>query len=290
MNSSLSSDFFISDSLRLLKQIEQVIYYHRNFVEVIFLRKDREGNLLPQFSQLLLALTYIPKLGPNPNRVLPYPQPFASHLRIGGVVLSGMWVLTMFLVPVLVGTLAALLHFSSLGKQIRAAANNPDAARLCGISVGRVSAVTWAMAGALSAIAAVLQAPTQPSFNIASLGPYLLMLALGAAASQGHTRESELGDILGELETEPAIPAEVGVMLLVSAEDQETATAISKLANPLLLHLPLPTMSYLPSFAFATSPAHIDRGAAYEFVLNHVVDVDSPTDMFRLEMEPSHDC
>jgi acyclic terpene utilization AtuA family protein len=98
--------------------------------------------------------------------------------------------------------------------------------------------------------------------------------------------------ILGELEQEPATPAEVGVMLLVSAEDQQTATAISKLANPLLLHLPLPTMSYLPSFAFATSPAHIDRGAAYEFVLNHVVDVDSPTDMFRLEMtgmrEPSH--
>ena len=77
-------------------------------------------------------------------------------------------------------------------------------------------------------------------------------------------------------------------MLLVSAEDQETATAISKLANPLLLHLPLPTMNYLPSFAFATSPAHIDRGPAYEFVLNHVVDVDSPTGMFRLEMGPSH--
>jgi hypothetical protein len=95
--------------------------------------------------------------------------------------------------------------------------------------------------------------------------------------------------ILGELETAPATPAEIGVMLLVSAEDQETATAISKLANPLLLHLPLPTMSYLPSFAFATSPAHIDRGAAYEFVLNHVVDVDSPTGMFRLEIEPNHD-
>ena len=77
-------------------------------------------------------------------------------------------------------------------------------------------------------------------------------------------------------------------MLLVNAHDQATATAISKLANPLLLHLPLPTMNYLPSFAFATSPAHIDRGAAYEFVLNHVVDVDSPTGMFRLEMGPSH--
>jgi hypothetical protein len=95
--------------------------------------------------------------------------------------------------------------------------------------------------------------------------------------------------ILGELEQAPATPAEVGAMLLVRAEDQQTATAISKLANPLLLHLPLPTMNYLPSFAFATSPAHIDRGAAYEFVLNHVVDVDSPTAMFRLEMpERSH--
>ena len=96
--------------------------------------------------------------------------------------------------------------------------------------------------------------------------------------------------ILGELETHPATPAEVGVMLLVSAQDQHTATEISKLADPLLLHLPLPAMTYLPSFAFATSPAHIDRGAAYEFVLNHVVDVDSPTEMFRLEMEPGHAC
>ncbi len=95
--------------------------------------------------------------------------------------------------------------------------------------------------------------------------------------------------ILGELERQPATPAEVGVMLVVSAQDQQTATAISKLANPLLLHLPLPTMTHLPSFAFATSPAHIDRGAAYEFVLNHVVDVDSPTDMFRLEFTERRD-
>ncbi len=43
-------------------------------------------------------------------------------------------------------------------------------------------------------------------------------------------------------------------------------------------------MTNLPSFAFATSPAHIDRGAAYEFVLNHVVDVDSPAAMFRMEI------
>jgi hypothetical protein len=95
--------------------------------------------------------------------------------------------------------------------------------------------------------------------------------------------------ILGDLEPAPGIPKEVGVMLLVSAPDQQTATAISQLANPLLLHLPLPSMTYLPSFAFASSPAHIDRGAAYEFVLNHVVDVDTPTELFRLHLpEPTH--
>jgi hypothetical protein len=95
--------------------------------------------------------------------------------------------------------------------------------------------------------------------------------------------------ILGDLEPAPSPPREVGVMLVVSARDQQTSTAISKIANPLLLHLPVPGMTYLPSFAFATSPAHMERGAAYEFVLNHVVDVDTPTELFRLEFpEPAY--
>jgi hypothetical protein len=115
------------------------------------------------------------------------------------------------------------------------------------------------------------------------------VLDLAAGSWAADLRLYGYNAILGELERPPATPHEVGVMLLVSAEDQQTATAISKLANPLLLHLPLPGMNYLPSFAFATSPAHIDRGAAYEFVLNHVVNVDSPTEMFRLDLtEPNH--
>lgn len=133
-------------------------------------------------SQILLALTFISALGPNPNKSQLYPQPFSSHYRIGGVVLTGMWVVTAVLIPVLVAALAVFMRYSILGRQIRAAANDPDAARLCGISVDRVSAITWGMAGGLSAVSAVLQAPTQSNFNAAALGPYLLMLTLGAAA------------------------------------------------------------------------------------------------------------
>ncbi|MFD0309474.1 acyclic terpene utilization AtuA family protein [Streptomyces sp. NPDC127119] len=96
--------------------------------------------------------------------------------------------------------------------------------------------------------------------------------------------------ILEDIDPDSGPPREVGVMLLVSAPSQATATAIAKVANPLMLHLPLPEMEYLPSFAFATSPAETQRGAAYEFVLNHVVDVDSPTGMFRTQhsREVSH--
>src|SRR5437588_10876850 len=134
-------------------------------------------------SQLLLAVTYIPSFNLSPAHSHDaYPQPFGSSLRIGGVRLGGMDVLAAVLVPILVAALAVFMRSSLLGKQIRAAANNPDAARLAGISVRRVSAVTWIIAGALSAVTAVLLAPTQPSFNVASLGPNLLMVTLGAAA------------------------------------------------------------------------------------------------------------
>lgn len=78
-------------------------------------------------------------------------------------------------------------------------------------------------------------------------------------------------------------------MLLVSAVDQQTATAVAKIANPLMLHLPTPDMDYLPSLAFPYSPAETERGAAYEFVLNHVVDVDSPTSLFRIHLPEDSD-
>jgi ABC-type branched-subunit amino acid transport system ATPase component/branched-subunit amino acid ABC-type transport system permease component len=133
-------------------------------------------------SQVLLALTYFPALNPDAGRSSVYPQPFESHLQVGGVLLTGMWILTAVLVPLLVIGLALFMRYSVVGKQIRAAANNPDAARLCGISVSRVSVISWALAGGLSAIAAVLVAPTEANFNVAALGPYLLMVTLGAAA------------------------------------------------------------------------------------------------------------
>ncbi|GID30621.1 acyclic terpene utilization AtuA family protein [Paractinoplanes brasiliensis] len=94
--------------------------------------------------------------------------------------------------------------------------------------------------------------------------------------------------ILDDLEPDRSPPREVGVMLLVHAPDQQTATAVAKVANPLMLHLPTPDMNYLPSLAFATSPAETERGPVYEFALNHAVDVDSPTALFRINLPEAH--
>lgn len=94
--------------------------------------------------------------------------------------------------------------------------------------------------------------------------------------------------ILGSLSTNGVMPHEVGVLMRVKAAEQAIATAIAKIANPLLLHMPLPQMAHLPSFAFATSPAEIERGAVYEFVLNHVIEVDDPSQPFRTIFKEVH--
>src|ERR1700692_1845236 len=66
-------------------------------------------------SQVLLALTYIPGL--TPTSQAPFPQPFDSNLQVGGVVLSGMSVLTLIGVPLVLVLLTVFLELTSVGKQ-----------------------------------------------------------------------------------------------------------------------------------------------------------------------------
>jgi hypothetical protein len=88
--------------------------------------------------------------------------------------------------------------------------------------------------------------------------------------------------VLGDTDPDTTTPPrEVGALLLVTADSQETAMTIVKLANPYLLHMPLPHMDHLPSYAFATSPAEIKRGPIHEFLLQHVVSVATPDELFR---------
>jgi len=94
---------------------------------------------------------------------------------------------------------------------------------------------------------------------------------------------------LGELERRGGEPAEVGVLAIVTARDQARASEIARLLNPYLLHHPLTEEEEQPTFAFPFSPPEIERGAAYEFCLNHVMELDDPMAAFRLEvLEHAH--
>ena len=90
--------------------------------------------------------------------------------------------------------------------------------------------------------------------------------------------------VLGDRDPDPTPPREVGALLLVTAETQEAATRVVKLANPYLLHMPLPHMEHLPSFAFMASPAEVERGPLYEFLLQHVAHVE-PGELSRTTFE-----
>src|SRR5207302_1001101 len=54
---------------------------------------------------------------------------------------------------------AALLRYTTLGNAMRAVADNPDTARLWGISVNRVTAASWMVGSAMAAVAGVLITP-----------------------------------------------------------------------------------------------------------------------------------
>jgi hypothetical protein len=79
-----------------------------------------------------------------------------------------------------------------------------------------------------------------------------------------------------------AAPHEVGVLFVATAATQDLATAIAKACNATFFHFPLNRSIELPSYAFPFSPAEIERGRVYEFLLNHVVEVDAPSELVRV--------
>lgn len=89
---------------------------------------------------------------------------------------------------------------------------------------------------------------------------------------------------LGSLERRQSAPVEVGVLVLITAQSEHIADELGKLINPFLLHYPLTDNEELPTFAFPFSPAQTNRGAIYEFCLNHILTIEKPMDVFRLKL------
>jgi ABC-type branched-subunit amino acid transport system ATPase component/ABC-type branched-subunit amino acid transport system permease subunit len=111
-----------------------------------------------------------------------FPQPAAlPHFHIGALTVTPAYSGMLFLTPLLVAGLVAFFRYNRVGVATRAAAANPEAARIDGIHAGRMSALSWAIAGGVSAFTALLVLPTQGFTTGDALGPGLLIRALTAA-------------------------------------------------------------------------------------------------------------
>lgn len=113
-----------------------------------------------------------------------YPAPFDREVFVGSMLLSGKHFLAIAVVPAVIAMLALFLTRTPQGIAIRAAADNPDAAELAGISSKRVSTMVWAIGGALAALTVVLYNPIRgvlAGVPQPALGPGLLLRALAAA-------------------------------------------------------------------------------------------------------------
>ena len=84
--------------------------------------------------------------------------------------------------PVVVGGLYLFLQRSRFGLAIRGAAANPDSATLAGVDPRHMAMLSWALAGAIAAFAAMLIIPNQSAVTADALGPDFIIRGLAVAA------------------------------------------------------------------------------------------------------------
>ena len=90
----------------------------------------------------------------------------SGNLQLGAVSLQYQYVLVVGVTAITFAVLAAFFDHTYLGRALTACSSNAHAARLMGINVTRMGLVSFALGGALGALAGVLLAPLQPvSFN-----------------------------------------------------------------------------------------------------------------------------
>lgn len=101
-------------------------------------------------------------------------------------------------VVAVVGLLWLLFQRTPIGLQMRAAAFNPEVARLLGVKVGRLLTVGWALAGLVGALAGILAAGTQPGY-VAPAGAFDALLVYGFTAAVIGGLDSPVGAVIGGL-------------------------------------------------------------------------------------------
>jgi branched-chain amino acid transport system permease protein len=88
-----------------------------------------------------------------------FPSPFGSHALFGQRLISSHDAGMIGVTLVILVLLYLFFRYTRVGLSMRAAAANPDSARLAGVRVGQMVALGWGMAAAIGSVAGMLIAP-----------------------------------------------------------------------------------------------------------------------------------
>jgi branched-chain amino acid transport system permease protein len=123
-----------------------------------------------------------------------FPSPFPDRPVFGALMTTrDLGVIGVTLVMLVL--LFAFFRYTPIGLAMRAAAQNPASARLCGIRVGRMLAIGWGLAAAIGATAGVMVAPVL--FLDPNMMGGVLIYAFAGALLGGIT--SPIGAVIGGL-------------------------------------------------------------------------------------------
>jgi branched-chain amino acid transport system permease protein len=123
-----------------------------------------------------------------------FPSPFPDRPLFHALITTrdlGVIVVTLLMLVLLF----LFFRFTSTGLAMRAAAQNPASARLCGIRVGRMLAIGWGLAAAIGATAGIMVAPVL--FLDPNMMGGVLLYAFAGALLGGIT--SPVGAVVGGL-------------------------------------------------------------------------------------------
>jgi len=126
---------------------------------------------------------------------------FSGYWRFGNITIPVVKTYTLGLSILMVLALALFLAYTRLGKSIRAAAQNRNAARIVGIEISSIYAIIFAICIALTGAAGVLMAPIQPIFPFMGQPFTLKAFAITTMSGLGNIWGALLGSlVLGILE------------------------------------------------------------------------------------------
>jgi len=123
-----------------------------------------------------------------------FPSPFPDRPLFGALITTrdlGVIAVTLLMLIMLF----LFFRFTATGLAMRAAAQNPESARLCGIPVGRMLAIGWGLAAAIGATAGIMVAPVL--FLDPNMMGGVLIYAFAGALLGGIT--SPVGAVIGGL-------------------------------------------------------------------------------------------